>query len=80
MPIQHIIELLVCALVDESDAVVVTAEAQTQQTTFRVQVSPGDVGKLIGKQGRTARSLRTLLGAASVKDNHRYLLDIVEAR
>ena len=45
---------------------------------LRLQVAPGDLGKVIGKQGRTARSLRTILGAASMKLKHRFSLDIVE--
>ncbi len=66
------------ALVDESDAVVVEAIAQPEGTLLRLRVAPGDVGKVIGKQGRTARSLRTILTAASMKLQHRYSLDIVE--
>ena len=45
---------------------------------MRLQVSPADLGKVIGKQGRTARSLRTILGAASMKLKQRFSLDIVE--
>jgi predicted RNA-binding protein YlqC (UPF0109 family) len=41
-------------------------------------VAPQDVGKVIGKQGRTARSMRTILGAVSTKQHHRYALDILE--
>lgn len=66
------------ALVDDSDAVVVEAIAQPEGTLLRLRVAPGDVGKVIGKQGRTARSLRTILTAASMKLQHRYSLDIVE--
>jgi len=49
-----------------------------ESTVLRVRVAPQDIGKVIGKQGRTARSLRTILGAASMKLHHRFSLDILE--
>ena len=49
-----------------------------ENTVLRLRVAPGDVGKVIGKQGRTARSVRTILGAVSMKLHHRYTLDILE--
>lgn len=67
------------ALVDEADAVKVEVMTQQDATVLRLHVSPSDIGKVIGKQGRTARSLRTILGAASMKLQHRFSLDIVEA-
>lgn len=67
------------ALVDDADAVKVEVITQQDATVLRLHVSPSDIGKVIGKQGRTARSLRTILGAASMKLQHRFSLDIVEA-
>ena len=67
------------ALVDDSDAVRVEVLADQDSTVLRLHVAPGDIGKVIGKQGRTARSLRTILGAASMKLQRRFSLDIVEA-
>lgn len=67
------------ALVDDSDAVHIEAFEENEVTVLRLFVSPNDVGKVIGKQGRTARSLRTILSAASMKLHHRFALDIVEA-
>jgi len=67
------------ALVDTPDAVRVEAIKETESTILRLHVAPSDIGKVIGKQGRTARSLRTILSAASMKLQHRYSLDIVEA-
>jgi hypothetical protein len=67
------------ALVDDIDAVKVEVLTDQDATILRVHVAPGDIGKVIGKQGRTARSLRTILGAASMKLQRRYSLDIVEA-
>ncbi len=66
------------ALVDEPDAVEVEASQDAGSTVLRLRVSARDLGKVIGKQGRTARSLRTILGAASMKLKHRFALDIVE--
>lgn len=66
------------ALVDEPEAVVVDALPDGDATLLRLRVAPSDIGKVIGKQGRTARSLRTILGAASMKFHHRFGLDIVE--
>jgi predicted RNA-binding protein YlqC (UPF0109 family) len=67
------------ALVDEPEAVQVEAVQDGESTLLRLRVAPGDIGKVIGKQGRTARSLRTILGAASMKLQHRFGLDIVES-
>jgi predicted RNA-binding protein YlqC (UPF0109 family) len=67
------------ALVDDADAVKVEVLVDQDATVLRLHVASGDIGKLIGKQGRTARSLRTILGAASMKLQHRFSLDIVEA-
>ncbi len=66
------------ALVDHADSVSVEAFQDGDGTVLRLRVSPNDVGKVIGKQGRTARSMRTILGAASMKVKHHFSLDIVE--
>ena len=67
------------ALVDEPEAVQVEASDAEGATVLRLRVAPSDIGKVIGKQGRTARCLRTILGAASMKHRHRFSLDIIEA-
>jgi predicted RNA-binding protein YlqC (UPF0109 family) len=67
------------ALVDDAAAVNVEVITDQDATVLRLHVAPGDIGKVIGKQGRTARSLRTILGAASMKLQRRFSLDIVEA-
>jgi predicted RNA-binding protein YlqC (UPF0109 family) len=69
---------IACALVDHPENVSVEAFADGEATVLRLRVAPSDVGKVIGKQGRTARSLRTILSAASMKQRHRFSLDIVE--
>ncbi|HUV68107.1 MAG TPA: KH domain-containing protein [Terracidiphilus sp.] len=66
------------ALVDEPSAVEVASVDHDENTVLKLRVAPQDVGKVIGKQGRTARSVRTILGAVSMKLHHRYTLDILE--
>jgi len=66
------------ALVDSPDSVSVEAIHEGDGTVLRLRVAASDIGKVIGKQGRTARSLRTILAAASMKVRHRLSLDIVE--
>jgi predicted RNA-binding protein YlqC (UPF0109 family) len=66
------------ALVDDPDSVSVEAIQDGDCTAIRLRVAHNDVGKVIGKQGRTARSMRTILSAASMKLKHRFSLDIVE--
>jgi predicted RNA-binding protein YlqC (UPF0109 family) len=56
----------------------VTEIAKDENTVLRLRVASADVGKVIGKQGRTARSMRTILSAVSMKLHHRYTLDILE--
>ena len=71
---------IVNALVDQPEAVVIETIDDHESTVIRLRVAHDDIGKVIGKQGRTARSLRTILGAASMKMKHRFALDIVEDR
>ena len=75
---KHLILQIVCALVDQPDDVSVDLLNDNDSTVIRLRVAHQDIGKVIGKQGRTARSLRTILGAASMKLHHRFALDIVE--
>lgn len=71
--------MIVKALVDETDDVDVREVEQKNGTTLiEVRVAPNDVGKIIGKQGKTIRALRSLAKIAGVKNNRRYLLEIVE--
>jgi predicted RNA-binding protein YlqC (UPF0109 family) len=67
------------ALVDDTEAVRLDCFPDGEVTVLRLHVAVSDIGKVIGKQGRTARSLRTILSAASMKYRHRFSLDIVEA-
>lgn len=74
----ELIEAIAQSLVDKPELVTVKAVDYEGGTVLHLRVDPTDVGKIIGKQGRTARSLRTILGAVSVKLHHRYSLEIVE--
>ncbi|MGA3070092.1 MAG: KH domain-containing protein [Terracidiphilus sp.] len=74
----ELVREIVRALVDEPAAVEVESVERGDNTLLELRVAPQDVGKVIGKQGRTARSVRTVLGAVSVKLHHRYTLDILE--
>jgi len=75
---QQLVVEIARALVDLPTDVQVEAHEKEESTTLRLRVAPSDVGKVIGKQGRTARSIRTILGAVSMKHRHRYTLDILE--
>ena len=66
------------ALVDKPEEVAVEIIKDGDGVLLRLHVAPSDVGKVIGKQGRTARSVRTVLSAASMKLKRRFSLDIVE--
>jgi len=66
------------ALVDLPDEVNVREVEGEQVSVLELRVAPSDLGKVIGKQGRTARSIRTLLGAAGMKLNRRFTLEILE--
>jgi hypothetical protein len=76
--VDELVREIARALVDEPTAVEVESVDREEDTVLQLRVAPQDVGKVIGKQGRTARSVRTILGAVSVKQHHRYSLDILE--
>jgi uncharacterized protein len=76
--VEELVREIARALVDDPGAVEVDAVNREESTVLRLRVAPQDVGKVIGKQGRTARSVRTILGAVSMKLHHRYTLDILE--
>jgi uncharacterized protein len=72
------IEKIVKLLVDDTEAVDVREVQRNGTSMIEVRVAQSDVGKIIGKQGRTIRALRSLARIAGAKKNHRYLLEIVE--
>jgi predicted RNA-binding protein YlqC (UPF0109 family) len=75
---KRLVTEIVRALVDNPDSVTVELVRDRDLTGIRLRVAHEDIGKVIGKQGRTARSLRTILGAASMKLHQRFSLDIQE--
>jgi len=72
------VELIVKALVDDAEAVDVRETEGGGTTRIEVRVAPGDMGKVIGRQGRTVRALRSLVHAAGEKKRRRIVLDVVE--
>ena len=78
MNFKQMIEEVARALVDNPDDVVVTEVQGEQTTVLELRVAQGDLGKVIGKQGRTARAMRTLLAAAGMKHEMRAVLEILE--
>jgi len=78
LAVDDLVREIARALVDEPDAVEVLTVDRDENTVLKLRVAPQDVGKVIGKQGRTARSVRTILGAVSMKVHYRYTLDILE--
>jgi len=75
---KELVEAIAKALVDNPDAVQVRAVEGEQVTVLELRVDPTDLGKVIGRQGRTAKSIRTILGAAGMKLKKRYTLEILE--
>jgi uncharacterized protein len=74
-----LVEQMAKALVDEPDKVAVDlVPGDGENVVLELRVAPADLGKVIGKQGRTARSMRTILGAAGMKLQKRFTLEIME--
>jgi uncharacterized protein len=75
---KELIQYIAQALVDNPDAVSVTEIEGNQTSVLELKVAKEDLGKVIGKQGRTARAMRTILTAASAKVKKRMVLEILE--
>ncbi len=75
---KELIEMIAKALVDNPEQVNVREVIGEQTTVLELRVAQSDLGKIIGKQGRTARAIRTLLGAAGMKLRKRFVLEILE--
>jgi uncharacterized protein len=75
---KELVELIARALVDYPDKVKVKEIESDQATVFELRVADGDLGKVIGKQGRTARAIRTVLNASGIKLKKRFVLEILE--
>jgi uncharacterized protein len=72
----ELLEWIARRLVDEPDAVRVETEEREDAVVFRLFVAPDDVGKVIGRQGRMARALRSIVRAAGARAEERYVLEI----
>ncbi len=72
------IEFIVKSLVDDPDQVNVKEVEGSRTTVYELRVGQGDLGKVIGKQGQTAKSIRTLLAAVSARQGKRAVLEILE--
>jgi predicted RNA-binding protein YlqC (UPF0109 family) len=75
-PLRAVIEVVAKALVDQPEAVKVTESERRGMTVLELSTAPGDMGKIIGRQGRTAAALRTLLAVTAEKHGKRAQLDI----
>jgi uncharacterized protein len=75
---KELIEYIAKALVDHPEQVSVNVLEGSQATILELSVAKVDLGKIIGKQGRTAKAIRTILGATSAKQKKRAVLEIVE--
>ena len=76
--LKDLVDFMARSLVDQPDKVSVNEVAGEQTTVVELSVAKEDLGKVIGKQGRTAKSMRTILNAASTKLNKRSVLEIME--
>ncbi len=72
------VEKIVSALVDDKEAVEVSEETGDRATVIKLRVAAGDMGRIIGREGRTVKAIRSLLFAAGQKHGKRFVLDIVE--
>lgn len=73
-----LVEYIAKSLVDKPDQVQVNEIEGEQTSVLELKVAKEDLGKIIGRQGRTARAMRTIIGAASIRSNKRTVLEILE--
>ncbi len=75
---RELVEMIAKTLVDDPEDIRVTEVVGEQTTVLELRVAQHDLGKVIGRQGRTARAIRTLLGAAGMKLRKRFVLEILD--
>ena len=75
---RELVETIAKALVEHPDEVVVTQKTSGRSILIELQVAPSDMGKVIGKQGRIAKALRSVVKAAASRDDKKVIIDIVE--
>ncbi len=74
---KELVEVIAKALVDNPDEVVVTEKEEGKHVTLELHVAPSDMGKVIGKQGRIAKAIRSVVKAASLGDNKKVDVEII---
>lgn len=74
---KELVEIIAKSLVDNPEAVRVNEVSGEQSTILELKVAPEDMGKVIGKQGRIAKAIRTVVKAAAIKDNKRVVVEII---
>ncbi len=74
----HLVEVIAKGLVDNPDQVTVTEVEGNQSIIIELRVAPDDMGKVIGKQGRIAKAIRTVVKAAATKQNKRVIVEIIQ--
>ena len=74
---KEIVEIIARALVDHPEAVVVEEKDEDRMTVFELHVAQEDMGKVIGKQGRIAKAMRTVVKAAATRENQRATVEII---
>ena len=77
---KELVEVIAKALVDNPEEVSVNEKKEGRTTVLELHVADGDMGKVIGKQGRIARAIRSVVKAAAAKEDKRVVVDIVEQR
>jgi len=75
---EELVRFIAKNLVDEPDSVVVTSREEGDTVVISLSDAPSDMGKVIGRQGRIAKAIRTVVKAASVREEKKYMVDIVE--
>ncbi|HWQ97334.1 MAG: KH domain-containing protein [Eubacteriales bacterium] len=75
---EELVRFIAKNLVDEPDSVKVESREEGDTVVISLSVAPGDMGKVIGRQGRIAKAIRTVVKAASVREDKKYMVDIVE--
>jgi len=75
---KELVEVITKALVDNPESVVVSERQEGKSLIIEVRVADGDMGKVIGKQGRIAKAIRSVVKAAAVKEDKKVIVDIVQ--
>jgi len=76
--LRELIELIIKGIVDNPDKVEINEIIGEKSSIFEVRVDPSDIGKVIGRQGRNIKSIRTIVNAAAQKDDKRAVLEIID--